>query len=85
METNWDLLIENHFDKKETLAMDMLVEMVEQAMDENMGKSGEGTDLEKAVVAAWNKADYDKLSDKDRKKVKKTKRQKEQKSERKTK
>jgi hypothetical protein len=53
METNWDLLIENHFDKKETLAMDMLVEMVEQVMNENMGKSGEGTDLEKAVVAAW--------------------------------
>ena len=34
METNWDLLIENHFDKKETLAMDMIVEMVEQVMDE---------------------------------------------------
>jgi hypothetical protein len=71
METNWDLLIENHFNKKEALAMDMLVEMVEQAMDENMGKSGEGTDLEKAVVAAWNKADYDKLSDEDKKKFKK--------------
>lgn len=71
METNWDLLIENHFDKKETLDMDVLVEMVEQVMTESMGKSGEGTDLEKAVVAAWNKADYDKLSDEDRKKVKK--------------
>jgi len=34
METNWDLLIENHFDKKETLAMDMLVEMVEEVIKE---------------------------------------------------
>ena len=38
METNWDLLIENHFDKKETLAMDMLVEMVEDAMSERKEK-----------------------------------------------
>ncbi len=37
METNWDLLIENHFDKKETLAMDMLVEMVED-YDEAFGQ-----------------------------------------------
>lgn len=34
METNWDLLIENHFNKKEALAMDMLVEMVEDVMSE---------------------------------------------------
>ena len=34
METNWDLLIENHFDKKDTLDMDMLVEMVEDLMSE---------------------------------------------------
>lgn len=34
METNWDLLIENHFNKKETLAMDKLVEMVENIMGE---------------------------------------------------
>ena len=34
METNWDLLIENHFNKKEALAMDMLVEMVEETLDE---------------------------------------------------
>ena len=34
METNWDLLIENHFDKKEALDMEMLVEMVEETLDE---------------------------------------------------
>jgi hypothetical protein len=41
METNWDLLIENHFDKKETLAMDMLVEMVEDLMSENISNRGD--------------------------------------------
>ena len=34
METNWDLLIENHFDKKDTLDMDVLVEMVEEVIKE---------------------------------------------------
>ena len=54
METNWDLLIENHFDKKETLAMDMLVEMVEDVMSEqkqpNNGNMAEGV-LAAAVLA----------------------------------
>jgi hypothetical protein len=54
METNWDLLIENHFDKKDTLAMDMLVEMVEDVMTEqkkpNKGNMAEGV-LAAAVLA----------------------------------
>jgi hypothetical protein len=54
METNWDLLIENHFDKKDTLAMDMLVEMVEDVMSEqktpNKGNMAEGV-LAAAVLA----------------------------------
>jgi len=50
-----DQLVENFFQpKRDTLGLDQLVEMVEEVMDENMGKSGKGTDLEKAVVAAWN-------------------------------
>tara|TARA_R110002110_G_scaffold111026_2_gene276618 strand:+ start:278 stop:1309 length:1032 start_codon:yes stop_codon:yes gene_type:complete len=53
METNWDLLIENHFDKKETLAMDMLVEMVEDMMSEATGQENEQylVDAVKNVVA----------------------------------
>jgi hypothetical protein len=54
METNWDLLIENHFNKKEALAMDMLVEMVEEVMSEqktpNKGNMAEGV-LAAAVLA----------------------------------
>ena len=53
METNWDLLIENHFDKKETLDMDMLVEMVEDIMSEATGQENEKylVDAVKNVVA----------------------------------
>ena len=60
METNWDLLIENHFDNKETLAMGMIVEMVEQVMDEAVDE-----DAVKAVEAfAQNKGyEVEKKSD----------------------
>ena len=54
METNWDLLIENHFDKKETLDMEMLVEMIENVITEqktpNKGNMAEGV-LAAAVLA----------------------------------